>query len=90
MSVAEVIETQTYSLVELRWQVSRVRGKRVPEHTLRWWLRELCIEPNEFGMYADEDLNILTRLVLFLKRCRSLTKFKQLLIQRVEVHINEL
>lgn len=89
MPVAEVIETQTYSLAELRWQLSRVRSKRVPERTLRWWLRELCIEPNEFGMYAVEDLKVLTRLVLFLKRCRSLTKFKQLLIQEMETHADE-
>ncbi|MBF2029216.1 MAG: hypothetical protein IGS48_21055 [Oscillatoriales cyanobacterium C42_A2020_001] len=89
MSIAQVIEAQTYSLAELRWQLSRVRGKRVPARTLRWWLRELYIEPNEFGMYATEDLKVLTRLVVFLKRCRSLTKFKQLLIQKMETHANE-
>ena len=89
MSSAQVIETQSYSLAELRWQLSRVRGKRVPARTLRWWLQELCIESNEFGMYAVDDLKVLTRLVLFLKRCRSLKKFKQLLIQEIEKHAGE-
>lgn len=86
MPSAQTIETQWYSLPELRWQLSRVRGKRVPERTLRWWLQELCIEPNEVGMYSITDLQILARLVLFLKRCRSLAKFKTLLIQELEHH----
>ena len=86
MTTAEVLETQWYSLIELRWQLSRVRGRKVPERTLRWWLQELCIEPNEFGMYATADLQVLTRLVLFLKRCRSIEKFKTLLIQELDTH----
>ena len=86
MTTAEVLETQWYSLIELRWQLSRVRGRKVPERTLRWWLQELCIEPNEFGMYATADLQVLTRLVLLLKRCRSIEKFKPLLIQELDTH----
>lgn len=89
MPSTQVIDTQTYSLAELRWQLSRVRRKRVPERTLRWWLQELCIEANEFGMYSVEDLRVLTRLVLFLKRCRSIHKFKQLLLQEIAAHADE-
>ncbi|QZZ18634.1 hypothetical protein J5X98_14180 [Leptothermofonsia sichuanensis E412] len=83
MPSSQVLEAEWYSLTELRWQLSRVRGKRVPERTLRWWLQELCIEPNEFEMYSIADLQLLTRLVLFLKRCRSLEKFKTLLLQEI-------
>ena len=83
MLTAEVLEAQWYSLIELRWQLSRVRGRKVPERTLRWWLQELCIEPNEYGMYSVADLQVLTRLVLFLKRCRSIEKFKTLLLQEI-------
>ena len=83
MLTAEVLEAQWYSLTELRWQLSRVRGRKVPERTLRWWLQELCIEPNEYGMYSVADLQVLTRLVLFLKRCRSIEKFKTLLLQEI-------
>ena len=86
MAATWTLEAQWYSLAELRWQLSRVRGKRVPERTLRWWLQELCIEPNEYGLYAVSDLQVLTRLVLFLKRCRSLAKFKTLLLQELETH----
>ncbi len=89
MPTAEVLEAQWYSLTELRWQLSRVRGRKVPERTLRWWLQELCIEPNEYGMYAIADLHVLTRLVLFLKRCRSIAKFKTLLIQELDPHADQ-
>ena len=88
MPSTQFIETQSYSLAELRWHLSRVRGKRVPERTLRWWLQELCIESNEFGMYFTDDLQVLTRLILFLKRCRSINKFKQVLLQEIEAHAN--
>ncbi len=86
MTTAKVLETQGYSLTDLRWQLSRGRGRKVPERTLRWWLQELCIEPNEFGLYAVTDLQVLTRLVLFLRRCRSIAKFKTLLIQELDPH----
>ena len=86
MPSTQVLEAQWYSLIELRWQLSQVRGKRVPERTLRWWLQELCIEPNDCGMYSLSDLQVLTRLVLFLKRCRSIAKFKTLLLQEMSTH----
>lgn len=77
----QALQPQGHTRSELSWRLSRVRGKRVPEPTLTRWLGELCIESNEFGLYNDEDLQLLTSLVLFLKRCRSLDKFKQLLIK---------
>lgn len=73
---------------ELRWRLSRVRGKRIPEPTLTRWLLQLCIEPDEYGLYDDSDLATLTSLVFFLKRCRSIEKFKQLLLKEIEANAN--
>lgn len=73
-----------HTLKELAWRLSRVRKKSVPDRTLRWWIEQLRIEPSDYGLYDDSDLEILTSLVLFLKRCRSIAKFKQLLIKELE------
>ncbi len=85
---AQVLQPEGHSLQELAWRLSRVRGKRVPKRTLLWWIQELSIESNEFGLYDDGDLAALTSLVLFLKRCRSVEKFKQLLIKEIESNAN--
>lgn len=85
----QVLQPPGYSLKELAWRLSTVRKRRVPDRTLRWWLEQLHIEPNQYGLYDDNDLATLTSLVLFLKRCRSLNKFKQLLIQEIETHADE-
>lgn len=73
---------------ELCWRLSRVRRKRVPEPTLTRWLIQLGMEPNEFGLYDDSDLAVLTSLVIFLRRCRSIKKFKQLLKQELSKNAN--
>lgn len=86
MPAVQVIEAQGFTQPELRWQLSRVRGKRVPPSTLRNWLRELCIQPDAFGLYAVDDLKVLTRLVLWLKRKRTIQQFKTLLLQELETH----
>ena len=82
----QLLQPEGYSLPELAWQLARVRGKRVPKRTLQWWIAELGMEPNAYGLYDDGDLAILASLVLFLKRCRSLNKFKQLLLKEIESH----
>lgn len=80
----QALQPQGHTVPELRWRLSRARGKRVPPSTLDRWLSELCMEPNEYGLYDDSDLATLISLVLFLKRCRSIKKFKQLLIKEIE------
>ena len=85
----QVIQANGHTLQELAWRLSIVRRKKVPLRTLRWWIEQLHIEPNDYGLYDDSDLAILTSLVLFLKRCRSLNKFKTLLIQELDTHANE-
>jgi len=82
----QVIQANGHSLQELAWRLSTVRRKRVPIRTLRWWIEQLHMEPNDYGLYDDSDLAILISLVLFLKRCRSLAKFKTLLLQELETH----
>lgn len=82
----QVLQPPGYSLKELAWRLSRVRGKKVPDRTLRWWIEQLHIEPNEYGLYDEDDLAILTGLVFFLKRCRSIAKFKTLLLQELDPH----
>jgi len=85
----QVIQAQGHTLPEMAWRLSRVRGKRVPDRTLRWWISELCLEPNPLGLFEDSDLAVLTSLVLFLKRSRSIVKFKQLLLQEIETNGTE-
>jgi len=82
----QVLQPPGHSLKELAWRLSRVRGRKVPDRTLRWWIEQLHMEPNAYGLYDDSDLAVLISLVLFLKRCRSLAKFKTLLIQELETH----
>jgi hypothetical protein len=82
----QVIQAHGHTLQELAWRLSTVRRKRVPIRTLRWWIEQLHMEPNEYGLYDDSDLAVLISLVLFLKRCRSLAKFKTLLLQELETH----
>lgn len=81
--VTTVIEAQGYTLAELRWRLHQVRGKRVPERTLRNWLTELRIKPDSTGFYSEEDLLILRRLVLFLRRRPSIAAFKTLLSEEL-------
>jgi len=82
----QALQPPGHTRAELAWRLSRVRGRRVPEPTLSRWLTELGMEPNAYGLYDDGDLATLTSLVLFLKRCRSLNKFKQLLLKEIESH----
>ncbi len=82
----QVIQAHGHTLQELAWRLSTVRRKRVPIRTLRWWIEQLHMEPNEYGLYDDSDLAVLISLVLFLKRCRSVAKFKTLLLQELETH----
>lgn len=82
-NTAQAIEGDIYTLSELRWELARVRGKRLPERTLRFWIESLCIHPNDSGLYSFEDLLILKRLVLFLRRKRSISSFRKLLLKEL-------
>jgi hypothetical protein len=79
----QALQPQGHTRSEMRWRLSRVRGGKVPAPTLNRWLKDLAIEPNDYGLYDDRDLQILTSLVLFLKRCRNIAKFKTLLIKEI-------
>lgn len=84
--IIEALQPEGHTLKELAWRLSAVRRKRVPDRTLRWWIDELHIQANAFGLYSDSDLQVLIALVLFLKRCRSLAKFRELLLKEIESH----
>lgn len=84
----QVLQPSGHTLKELAWRLSRVRKKRVPDRTLRWWIEQCCIEPDEYGLYSDSDLEVLTNLVIFLGRCRSIEKFRQLLIKELESNVH--
>jgi|GEM_PF-833369 len=83
---AEVIESNWYTFRELQLELARHRGKEVPDRTLQWWTQQLCISTNAYSFYEPQDLRLLVRLVYWLKRNRSLAKFKTLLIQELETH----
>lgn len=85
----QVTQPPGHTLKEMAWRLARVRRKPVPDRTLRWWIEQLHIEPNQYGLYDDSDLEILTSLVLFLRRCRSVAKFKALLLKEIEAHASE-
>lgn len=82
--IIQATQPNGHTLKELAWRLSRVRKKSVPDRTLRWWIEQLRIEASDYGLYDDSDLEILTSLVLFLRRCRSIAKFKTLLIKELE------
>jgi hypothetical protein len=82
----EVIESDWYTFRELQLELARHRGKGVPVRTLQWWTQQLCISTNAYGFYELQDLRLLVRLVYWLKRNRSLTRFKTLLLQELETH----
>lgn len=89
MPAVQVLEAEGFTHAELRWQLSRTRGRRVPPSTLRHWLSELCIQSDSTGLYSVDDLKVLTRLVLWLKRKRTIQQFKTVLIQEMETHADE-
>lgn len=85
----ELIETKGYTKAELRWMLSRHRGKKVPTRTLDHWIAELSehgwtLEPDESGLYGEDDLKLLTRLVLWLKRKRTIAQFANLITQEMK------
>lgn len=85
----DFIETRGYTKAELRWMLSRHRGQKVPPRTLDHWIAVLAehgwsLQPNEAGLYGEDDLQLLTRLVLWLKRKRSIAQFAYLITQEIE------
>lgn len=80
----ELIEQEGYTKPELRWMLAQYRGCKLPPRTLDHWLRELSdhgvtISPNQSGLYEDDDFKLLTRLVFWLKRRRTIAQFAQLI-----------
>ena len=79
--------TQTQSEVllrakDLRMVLSDVRGKPVPDRTLRYWRSQLGIKPDEMGFYQQSQLEVLIGLVKALNQGLNTFQYFQLLQQR--------
>lgn len=67
---------------DLRNILEQVRGKSVPERTLRFWRSQLGISPNSVGFYEQEDLDALIGLVNALNRGWTIAQYFCSLRQR--------
>jgi hypothetical protein len=68
--------TLFFTTGELRWRLTKTRGKRLPYRTLKHWIDQLGMTPDsETGLYTAEDLELLRRLVLALKRRMTIRQF---------------
>lgn len=65
---------------ELAIILSRVRGRNVPDRTLRFWRNELCVRPIHGRFYTYESLQVLIRLVRWLERGGTIQGFVSILI----------
>jgi len=75
----EVLETSLYTFREVQITLARYKGGIIPPSTLRRWISRLGIEADEFGCYSREDLTILARLILWLKRGKTVQTFAQII-----------
>jgi hypothetical protein len=82
------IETQVlYRTRDLKQILADVRGKPVPDRTLRWWRNTLGIEPGYCNTYDSSDLAILISLVQWLNKGGTIAAFKDQLKQQVNANI---
>lgn len=82
----ELIEQEGYTKSELRWMLAQYRGCKLPTRTLDHWICTLdeygiALLPNSAGLYDDDVFKLLTRLVFWLKRRRTIAQFAQLIKQ---------
>lgn len=67
---------------DLRLALSDVRGKPVPDRTLRYWRSQLGIKPDSMGFYQQSELEALIGLVKALNQGLNTIQYFQLLRQR--------
>jgi len=67
---------------DLRIALSGVRGKPVPDRTLRYWRSQLGISPDSMGFYQQSQLEVLIGLVKALKQGLNTFQYFELLRQR--------
>jgi DNA-binding transcriptional MerR regulator len=75
----EVLETSLYTFREVQITLAKYKGDIVPASTLRRWISQIGIEPDEFGCYSREDLTILARLIFWLRRGKTIQTFAQII-----------
>lgn len=81
MTNVQVLEEGLYTTKELRIILGRLRRRKVPARTLRYWIRGLQMEKNECGLYDENDLQALVRLVKHLSRGGTIHQLFQVLKQ---------
>ncbi|HEY9663305.1 MAG TPA: hypothetical protein V6C65_33070 [Allocoleopsis sp.] len=75
----QLLSPNEYEFEDLRYELSRDRGKPLSPRTLRYWLREIGIERNEAGFYEHSDLEVL-RLWMSLKpQIKTIERFRAIL-----------
>jgi hypothetical protein len=84
----EVLETSLYTFREVQISLARYKGKIIPPTTLRRWIVQMGIEPDEFGCYSQEDLTVLARLTFWLKRGKTVQSFAQIIQKELPPHGN--
>lgn len=73
-----------YTSSELRWRLAKVRGRKLPYRTLKYWIDQLGMTPDpDTGLYTEDDLNLLRRLVLALKRKMTIKQFMYSVLEEI-------
>lgn len=54
----EVLEISLYTFREVQISLAKYKGNIIPPTTLRRWIVQMGIEPDEFGFYSQEDITI--------------------------------
>jgi hypothetical protein len=85
----EVLETSLYTFREVQISLARYKGKIIPPTTLRRWIVQMGIEPDEFGCYSQDDLTVLARLTFWLKRGKTVQSFAQIIQKELTTHGNQ-
>jgi len=84
----EVLETSLFTFREVQITLARFKGGIVPQTTLRRWISLLGIESDEFGCYCEEDLKVLTRLIFWLQRGKTVQTFAQIIQKELTTNGN--
>jgi hypothetical protein len=84
----EVLEISLYTFREVQISLAKYKGHIIPPTTLRRWIGQMGIEPDEFGCYSQEDITILARLAFWLKRGKTVQSFAKIIQKELTTYDN--
>jgi hypothetical protein len=84
----EVLEISLYTFREVQISLAKYKGNLIPPTTLRRWIVQMGIEPDEFGCYSQEDITVLARLAFWLKRGKTVQSFAKIIQKELTTHGN--